>query len=154
MIARELNLHKRLTWYKCPITDPPVIISPATNTSLENTVGTGITIECRATGDPAPDITWQRNGERLTVGVVMSPPQDFTDQGDIGVVLQLVVGNLTIESTTSENNGVYSCQAGNVAGNVSLDVQLTVLGIALFAMLFWGCYITVQVLLHFKHTAS
>ena len=139
VIARELNLRKRLTWSECPITDPPVIISPATNTSLENTVGTSITIECRATGDPAPQITWQRNGSQLTVGVVMNPPQDFPDPGDMGVVLQLVVGRLTIASTASENNGVYSCQAGNAAGNVSLDIQLTVLGIALFTLLFRGC---------------
>ena len=137
-MVRELNLRKRLTWSECPIKDPPVIISPATNTSYRVSEGSNTTLDCRTTGDPAPEITWYQDGELLTEGVVVSPAMVVGDGsgsgegsgnlGEIGIVLQLVSSTLTLAQTTANDSGLYSCQAGNAAGNVSVDVLVTVLG--------------------------
>ena len=79
-----------------------------------------------------------------------------------GVVLQLVSGSLTLAQTTGNDSGLYSCQAGNAAGNTSVEVQLTVLGTnrgtlqkhCLHVYIVISGLLTVHVLLHCKHSVS
>ena len=42
--------------------------------------------------------------------------------GAAGVVLRLVSSTLTLTRITANDSGMYTCQAGNAGGNVSVDV--------------------------------
>ncbi|KAL1022832.1 hypothetical protein UPYG_G00032950 [Umbra pygmaea] len=74
--------------------------------------GTPISLPCRATGMPRPEITWSKRGELLNV----SGPS-FSLWTD---------GSLHISSPTGEEAGEFVCTATNAAGYSSRKVQLTV----------------------------
>ena len=143
--GKELNLCKRFAWFECLITDLPNITSPASNTSYVVPQGSNIALDCQAVGDPPPQINWYQGGELLTEGVVISAATMAEGSGTVeefGPVLQLVSGSLTLSPATTDDNGVYSCLARNAAGNVSVDVRLTVTGTTLFKQYSY-CYFRV-----------
>ncbi|XP_070817740.1 hemicentin-1 [Chaetodon trifascialis] len=74
--------------------------------------GTPITLPCRASGVPTPEITWAKGGELLYLG---GPA--FSLDSD---------GNLLITSPSGNETGEFICTATNVAGYASRKVQLTV----------------------------
>ncbi|XP_037278778.2 interference hedgehog [Rhipicephalus microplus] len=70
---------------------PPEVVNVVT--------GSNVTIECAANGNPAPVITWSKEGGHL--------PRSRH---------KIVLGNLEIFSVHSRDNGIYSCQASNRLG--------------------------------------
>ncbi|XP_040895666.1 hemicentin-1 [Toxotes jaculatrix] len=74
--------------------------------------GTPISLPCRASGVPTPDITWAKGGELLYLG---GPA--FSLDSD---------GSLRIASPSGNETGEFICTATNAAGYVSRKVQLTV----------------------------
>ena len=79
-------------------------------------VGADATLACAATGDPKPEIVWQKVGgddfpaaRERRMGVL--PPDEYS-----------------IENVKSQDMGVYSCTATNAAGTIVANATLTVLG--------------------------
>ncbi|CAG5863670.1 unnamed protein product [Menidia menidia] len=81
---------------------------------FSTTEGTPISLPCRASGIPSPDITWTKGGELLNLG---GPA--FSLDSD---------GSLLITSPSGNETGEFICTATNAAGHVSRKVQLTVYG--------------------------
>ncbi|XP_033885551.3 hemicentin-1-like isoform X1 [Acipenser ruthenus] len=74
--------------------------------------GVPITLPCRASGVPKPDITWSKKGQLIDLS---------------GSSFSLVPdGSLHIASPTGEETGEFLCTATNAAGYTSRKVQLTV----------------------------
>ncbi|XP_065811778.1 hemicentin-1 [Labrus bergylta] len=74
--------------------------------------GTPITLPCRASGVPAPEITWAKGGELLYLG-----GPSFSLDSD---------GSLFIASPSGNETGEFICTATNAAGYASKKVQVTV----------------------------
>uniref|UniRef100_A0A8C9R6U4 Hemicentin-1 n=1 Tax=Scleropages formosus TaxID=113540 RepID=A0A8C9R6U4_SCLFO len=74
--------------------------------------GTAISLPCRTTGVPKPDITWSKRGELLDVS---SPAFSLGPDG-----------SLHITSPTGSESSEFVCTATNAAGFSSRKVQLTV----------------------------
>lgn len=81
--------------------------------------GENVTFECVAEGDPAPAITWHRNGK----------PYEQTGGGVDGNSHSLLQSSLTIETIRSGDEGTYECTAANGVGAAQRkSVWLEVLG--------------------------
>ena len=103
---------------------PPQIVKLDDATGDE---GSGGTIKCIASGDPIPEIKWQKQGKS----------QDFTDGTQIDETRILVShqqrsdrmeveGSLDISNLVSSDAGVYICKATNEAKSVEQTATLTV----------------------------
>ena len=100
-------------------------IRSSNNTYTTNEM-TPVTLQCTATGNPSPNITWYRNGSsllpssdpRITVG---SPNQQLLSSG-----LYQVVQTLTINNTADSDSGSYSCVGNNTVGMDTSTFDLTV----------------------------
>ena len=79
---------------------------------LNATQGSHVTLDCDVTGYPDPAVTWYKDGSVLVTN----------DR----VMIQN--NSVTIDSALSTDSGAYTCSAGNVAGNRSATIELTVLG--------------------------
>ncbi|XP_027145831.1 hemicentin-1 [Larimichthys crocea] len=88
---------------------PTIQYGPQVFNTIE---GTSITLPCRASGIPTPDITWTKGGELLYLG---GPA--FSLDSD---------GSLLITSPSGNETGEFICTATNAAGYASRKVQLTV----------------------------
>ena len=86
-------------------TVPPVIVTaPSNYTALE---GSDLTLFCKATGNPQPDITW-------------------TKIGDITLLSTSETLNLT--NLRGEDNGaVYNCEVNNSLGFDTVSASITVM---------------------------
>ena len=95
--------------------------------------GNSITFECTATGIPAPEITWLRNGmelnstsdPRITFETASTPMDIIRDDGE---TVQEVTRNMTLSNTVDEDSGSYVCMATNVAGSGSDTFEVIVQG--------------------------
>ena len=102
--------------------------------------GNSVTFECTATGIPAPEITWLRNGVELNSisdNRVMldnaSNPVGFVRMDD-GEVLSQVTRSLTLTDTMdSDSAATYTCVASNAAmpGVDMMDFELIVQGMTI-----------------------
>ncbi|XP_053558618.1 ADAMTS-like protein 1 [Bombina bombina] len=72
--------------------------------------GTNVTIHCQVAGLPEAEVTWYRNKSRVN-------PSSHTSDA-----------SLTIGDVTKADQGLYTCRAANVHGEVSESTQLQVLG--------------------------
>ncbi|XP_051232997.1 hemicentin-1 isoform X2 [Dicentrarchus labrax] len=88
---------------------PTIQYGPQVFSTIE---GTPITLPCRASGVPTPEITWAKGGELLYLG---GPA--FSLDSD---------GSLLITSPSGNETGEFICTATNAAGYASRKVQLTV----------------------------
>ncbi|XP_035509461.1 hemicentin-1 [Morone saxatilis] len=88
---------------------PTIQYGPQVFSTIE---GTPITLPCRASGVPTPEITWAKGGELLNLG---GPA--FSLDSD---------GSLLITSPSGNETGEFICAATNAAGYASRKVQLTV----------------------------
>lgn len=88
---------------------PPKFIE--TPKHINMVAGGSVQFDCRATGSPAPAISWQKDGERL--------PSD-------GRHIVLPSGALRVLYLVEQNEGVYECQAINIVGVVAARANLTV----------------------------
>ena len=73
--------------------------------------GQNVSLNCQATGQPTPSVTWRKAFSQL-------PKQKTT----------VVDGNLTILDIKKSDGGAYACVAKNLLGKDSAVVQVTVLG--------------------------
>ncbi|XP_029939526.1 hemicentin-1, partial [Salarias fasciatus] len=88
---------------------PTIQYGPQVFSTIE---GTTISLPCRASGVPIPQITWTKGGELLDLG---GPA--FSLDSD---------GSLIISSPSGNETGEFVCTASNAAGHASRKVQLTV----------------------------
>ncbi|XP_058494160.1 hemicentin-1 isoform X1 [Solea solea] len=88
---------------------PTIQYGPQVFSTVE---GTPISLPCRASGVPSPDITWAKGGKLLYLG-----GPDFSLDSD---------GSLHITSPSGNETGEFICTATNAAGYASRKVQLTV----------------------------
>ncbi len=89
-----------------------LIVSPSVSLplSINATQGATITLDCDATGVPAPDIVWYKDGVLLLESDRLSISHDL----------------VTIDNAFTTDSGIYSCVAVNVVDSVTADVVLDV----------------------------
>jgi Immunoglobulin domain len=92
---------------------PPRIIQKTSDVSLGE--AETATLECVASGQPKPAITWLRNDLPLPLG----DPRFRVNRSD---------GTLTIAELQTTDRGVYRCMASNELGTVSEFTRLEVFG--------------------------
>ena len=86
-----------------------------------------VTFECTATGIPAPNITWNRNGVELSGDrVSVSNPTPASYNRSDGEVVQFVTRTLSLPNTVDGDSGTYTCNATNNAGMDSEPFELVV----------------------------
>ncbi|TRZ13268.1 hypothetical protein HGM15179_013842 [Zosterops borbonicus] len=90
---------------------PPVLESPESSEEQMVAEGSDVTFTCKATGSPAPSVTWLKNGE---------PLGQQSDQGPGDQQLSLV-------AVVPADAGVYSCLVVNEVGEVSKAFHLVVM---------------------------
>ena len=95
---------------------PPKIDDSYRIEGHEVIIGDSLTVSCNATGEPAPKITWVREGETLTL--VTNPNLRVTEDGR----------KLTIYNAQLLDIGGYTCKAENVAGHTQKEFLINVLG--------------------------
>lgn len=79
--------------------------------------GTMVRLECAAKGHPSPQIAWQKDGGT-----------DFPAARERRMHVMPDDDIFFIANVKTEDMGVYSCTAQNVAGSLSANATLTVLG--------------------------
>ena len=110
----------------------PVVVNQMNYTVDE---GNSVIFECTATGIPAPEITWLRDGvelnstsdPRITFGAA-SDPMDFSR--DDGETVLEVTRNLTLANTVDEDSGSYVCMATNMVGNDNDTFEVIIQGMS------------------------
>ncbi|KAE9547992.1 hypothetical protein FO519_008799, partial [Halicephalobus sp. NKZ332] len=90
---------------------PPVIIDPPR--SLEARVGEYVTFRCSARGEPKPFVTWFFNGSEIPILKGHFSVSDDTFE-------------LHINQVNRQDQGLYSCMAGNSVGSMTAEASLKV----------------------------
>ena len=95
-----------------------VIVPPSVNKGPSNNIGIvseAITLDCRATGSPVPDIAWLKDGD------VINGSSD--NNIDIVVFKEGITStsNLTLSSLFFNDSANYTCQASNNLVSQQLD---------------------------------
>ena len=99
-------VHQNMT--KCVLSAAPVLNVGTADVSTSTNQPT--TLICVASGNPAPVVTWSRNGEPL----------------DVEKFIQLADGSLFVNDTDIQDEGTYIVKATNSAGTSEADVRVTV----------------------------
>ena len=87
--------------------------------SLNILSGSDISIDCIASGTPAPVLKWRWNGREV---ISRSRTKKF-------IITEITDGSrLSIQQLTSENEGQYECVATNTGGADRITSVITVLG--------------------------
>ena len=92
-------------------------------------LGNSLTLTCDASGNPPPNLRWVREGHALTF--ISNPNLQLLDKNR---QLQIVDAQLI-------DLGSYTCEASNVAGNVTKEYSVSVLGRYIHIYLKWFLYI-------------
>ena len=88
----------------------PSIVTPPMSTVVNET---GIaSFQCEAEGNPEPKVTWLKDNSSLLADKRVVPSN----------------GGLKITDATSQDDGVYTCEAKNILGAASASATLTVQG--------------------------
>ena len=90
-------------------------------TPLTTTVGTNvtaltetkITIQCLTSGEPKPNVTWSKDGQKITEGSKYAVQKD---------------GSLLIREAGKQDSGLYTCTSENIVGNDSASTVIQVVG--------------------------
>lgn len=89
---------------------PPIIVYGPYNQTLPQK--STVSMNCRASGDPSPIITWYKDGSE----VVMSQRKNVSDDGTLTIA----------ELDRQEDQGLYTCLAGNKHGKYKWSGYLKV----------------------------
>ncbi|KAK2540204.1 Hmcn1 [Columba guinea] len=92
---------------------PPSIMGADTPGEMAVILNQEISLECRATGFPFPDIHWFKDGKPLFLG---DPNVELLDKDQV----------LHIKSTRRVDKGRYQCSATNAAGKQVKEVKLII----------------------------
>ena len=104
---------------------PKFVLSP--NKTVEASITCSARMECKAVGDPKPDVKWYK--EKLEI---VSNDKCSVYTGDGGVC------TLIVEDVTYEDEGTYKAIASNEFGKVTCSTKLIVKGRQNFKLL-WLC---------------
>lgn len=86
-----------------------------------------LSLTCKVTGLPRPEVTWYKNGKEL-----VSTP-------NIKIVYDEDTCSLLVKKTTMEHEAEYKCVARNAAGQAEISAKVTVEGIVMhFDFLFFS----------------
>ena len=115
--------------------EPTFLFPPENFTETVNETDS-VTFVCAVFGIPAPSISFYQNGtlldqstdQRITL-TDNSEPQEF--QTATGTAFR-VSRNLTLDNTTDDDSGTYTCVASNTAANVTRNFDLVVQGERIF----------------------
>nr|CAD7571475.1 unnamed protein product [Timema californicum] len=93
---------------------PKIVLSPSNTVHVA--IGQSVRLECRATGDPIPSVSWTKYLQRAypyggTESIIPATPQTAVYE---------------ISRVTKEDEGSYNCQARNAAGFTEDRLQLIV----------------------------
>uniref|UniRef100_A0A0K8S6A5 Ig-like domain-containing protein n=2 Tax=Lygus hesperus TaxID=30085 RepID=A0A0K8S6A5_LYGHE len=91
---------------------PPYFTSTLVNSSVEE--GKRFTFQCRVTGNPVPDIVWEKDG----IPIQNNP--DYQVKFEDGLC------SLTIEETFAEDTAKYTCRGHNDAGIAETSGYLSI----------------------------
>lgn len=78
--------------------------------------GESLTLNCKASGFPMPNIWWKKNGLRIS----------SSDNGRISNVSEAGVGTLKITNLLTSDAGKYDCVAENTLDSRLSPIQMTV----------------------------
>lgn len=92
------------------LTVPPTIADSASEYSV--TEGSSVRLACDVEGDPKPEVTWSKNGMRISD----TDPHYFVDGS----------GSLKVLSVDQRDTATYSCTAVNIAGITEKRINLLV----------------------------
>ncbi|XP_029776920.1 hemicentin-2, partial [Suricata suricatta] len=92
---------------------PPSIREDGHRANVSGMAGQSLTLECDASGFPAPEILWLKDGQPIPEGV--------------GHRLPAKPGALHFPRIQEADSGLYSCRAENQAGTAKRDFDLLVL---------------------------
>ncbi|KAM4533145.1 protein turtle homolog B [Fundulus diaphanus] len=95
-------------WTLLSVTAPPAF-TKAPPPAVQALVGSRLTLECVANGNPTPTITWLKDGSVI-------PSTNY--QG----------GVLSLAAVTTQSAGLYACHASNSEGNVSRVTKVKIKG--------------------------
>lgn len=104
-------------------------VLPEIQSNFDETVvdeGDSLAVNCNATGNPAPTLTWLHNGAPVMNPMLGTPSmQTLNLPNDTGLtyVVSLL---LNITEVEEDNSGTYVCQAINDAGTDTASFNLTV----------------------------
>lgn len=99
----------------------PMMIKARDRTPLTITVGnnvttlteTKITIQCLTSGEPKPNVTWSKDGQKIPEGSKYAVQKD---------------GSLLIREAGKHDSGLYTCTSENIVGNDSASTVIQVVG--------------------------
>ncbi len=95
----------------CSFIVPPSIETQPSNGQVVVKKDTTISLTCKASGNPAPALSWSKEHDQM-------PKSDVTDGGS----------TLTLTGVTRHQAGVYRCQASNGVGRDAVEeIHLQVL---------------------------
>uniref|UniRef100_A0A3Q2PKB3 Immunoglobulin superfamily, member 9a n=1 Tax=Fundulus heteroclitus TaxID=8078 RepID=A0A3Q2PKB3_FUNHE len=99
-------------WTLLSVTAPPTF-TKAPPPAVQALVGSRLTLECVADGNPTPTITWLKDGS-----VIPTSLSARVHQG----------GALSLAAVTTQSAGLYACHASNSEGNVSRVTKVKIKG--------------------------
>ncbi|XP_026825578.1 Down syndrome cell adhesion molecule-like protein Dscam2 isoform X22 [Ooceraea biroi] len=100
--------------------EPPQIRQAFAEETLQP--GPSMFLNCVASGNPTPEITWELDGKRLSNTERLQVGQYVTVNGD-------VVSHLNISSIHTNDGGLYKCIAASKVGSAEHSARLNVYGL-------------------------
>ncbi|XP_068081375.1 hemicentin-1 isoform X2 [Anabrus simplex] len=101
--------------YSLDVLTIPTFTEPNLEHHLVAIAGTTVTLRCIVQANPAPKVTWRKNGHPITLHTAP------------GVVLSLDRQTLQIPNIRSHDSGLYKCSANNKVGSRNQDFQVKVI---------------------------
>lgn len=89
----------------------PLTITVGNNATAINE--TKITIQCPTNGEPKPNVTWSKDGQKIPEGSKYAVQKD---------------GSLLFRKAGKHDSGLYTCTSENIVGNDSASTVIQVVG--------------------------
>ncbi|XP_070201986.1 neural cell adhesion molecule 2-like isoform X3 [Littorina saxatilis] len=111
---------------------PPVIETPDDQTKKTEQEGKEVRLQCRATGDPAPALTWQKKGSEIIYSVgtnddVYVEEQEGNSEQDAQTRVYSKTLYLVIPTLKPKHAGEYVCTASTTAVTVDKTFKIDVM---------------------------